>query len=135
MTTGELIRKCRKDAGLTQRELGARSGIAEPTIRKYESNRLNPKIETIQKIASALGVTADYLVGRTNDPHTKLATQEDIDRFFGGASYTTKDGVAVTTTPNAVSTLTHYFNLLNDKGQAVAVDRVKELSEIPRYKK
>lgn len=61
MTTGELIRKFRKEAGLTQKELGARSGIAEPTIRKYESNRLNPKIETIQKIASALKVSPAQL--------------------------------------------------------------------------
>ena len=56
MATGELIRKYRKAAGLTQKELGERSGIAEPTIRKYESNRLRPKIETLQKIASALDV-------------------------------------------------------------------------------
>lgn len=61
MTTGELIRKYRKEAGLTQKELGSRSGIAEPTIRKYESNRLKPKIETIRKIANALGVSAIQL--------------------------------------------------------------------------
>ena len=61
MTTGELIRKYRKEAGLTQKELGARSGIAEPTIRKYESNRLKPKIETIRKIANALGVSSSQL--------------------------------------------------------------------------
>lgn len=61
MTTGELIRKCRKEAGLTQKELGERAGIAEPTIRKYESNRLNPKIETLQKIADALKVNVSEL--------------------------------------------------------------------------
>lgn len=133
MTTGELIRKCRKAAGMTQKELGARSGIAEPTIRKYESNRLNPKIETIQKIANALGVEVDYLTGRTHDPHTRMATQEDIDRYFGDASYATKDGVGILSRPDGA--LMHYYNLLNDEGQAVAVDRVKELSEIARYKK
>lgn len=53
-TIGERIREARKARGMTQRELGERSGIAEPTIRKYESGRLNPKIETLQKLAEAL---------------------------------------------------------------------------------
>lgn len=56
MTTGEIIRKKRLEAGLTQKQLGERAGIAEPTIRKYESNRLNPKPATLRKLADALGV-------------------------------------------------------------------------------
>lgn len=91
--------------------------------------------ETIKRISEALDVTIDFLYGKTRDPHTRMNTQEDIERYFGGDSYTTKDGVDVTTTPDAASALTHYFNLLNNEGKAVAVDRVKELSEIPRYKK
>lgn len=50
----ERIREARKARGMTQRELGERSGIAEPTVRKYEAGQLNPKIETLQKLASAL---------------------------------------------------------------------------------
>lgn len=56
MTIGENIKRIRKEKNLTQKKLGEMCGIAEPTIRKYESNKLNPKIETIDKIASALGV-------------------------------------------------------------------------------
>lgn len=55
VTTGQLIRNARKHANLTQKELGERAGIAEPTIRKYESDRLNPKPATLKKIANALG--------------------------------------------------------------------------------
>lgn len=75
MTTGELIRKCRKEAGLTQKELGERAGIAEPTIRKYESNRLNPKIETLQKIADALNVNVSELSDNVQHAHI-LSTKE-----------------------------------------------------------
>lgn len=67
MTTGELIRQKRKQAGLTQKELGERAGIAEPTIRKYESNRLNPKPATLKKIATALGVEWYELL--SDNPH------------------------------------------------------------------
>ena len=56
MTIGEHIRDQRLRQGLTQRELGERAGIAEPTIRRYELGKLNPKIETVEKIAKALGV-------------------------------------------------------------------------------
>lgn len=56
MTTGEKIKLARQTAKLTQKKLSELTGIAEPTIRKYESNRLNPKKETLQKIAVPLGV-------------------------------------------------------------------------------
>lgn len=56
MTTGELIRAARKKAGLTQKQLGDLCGIAEPTIRRYELGKLNPKRETLQKISKPLDV-------------------------------------------------------------------------------
>lgn len=56
MTVGERIRTARKNAGLTQKQLGEKSGIAEPTIRKYELGKLNPKRETLKKIADALEI-------------------------------------------------------------------------------
>ena len=56
MTIGERIAEERKLAGLTQKELGARTGIDPSTIRKYESGRLNPKIETIKRIAEVLNI-------------------------------------------------------------------------------
>lgn len=56
MTTGERIRYIRKSNNMTQKTLGEISGIAEPTIRRYELGKLNPKRETLQKIAKALGV-------------------------------------------------------------------------------
>ena len=56
MTVGENIRKLRKERGLTQKQLGELCGINEANIRKYEADKQNAKIETIEKIAQALGV-------------------------------------------------------------------------------
>lgn len=67
MTIGERIRAARELRKLTQREVGERSGIAEPTIRRYELGKLNPKYETLQRIAEALDVSVSYL------------TQVDVD--------------------------------------------------------
>lgn len=63
MTVGERIRAARKAKGLTQKELGEACGIAEPTIRRYELGKLNPKFETLQKIAKPLGLPVANLCG------------------------------------------------------------------------
>jgi len=53
------IRRIRKKRGLTQKQLGELCGIDEANIRKYESGKQNPKIETIEKIAGALQCSMD----------------------------------------------------------------------------
>lgn len=63
MTIGEHIRAARKKAGFTQKQLGELAKIAEPTIRRYELGKLNPKFETLEKIANALGVPVTEFLG------------------------------------------------------------------------
>lgn len=61
MTVGENIKRIRKERGFTQKKLGELCGINEANIRKYENDRQNPKIETINKIASALHVPINQI--------------------------------------------------------------------------
>lgn len=131
MTLGQKIKQIRKGRKITQKQLATQIGRSFSSIQKYEMDLAIPPIDTLKKIASTLDVTVDYLTGMTNDPHTRIGTQEDIDRYFGGGSFSTKDGVLITATIDGA--LTHYFNLLNNEGKFVAVERVKELTEIPRY--
>jgi len=62
MNSGEKIRLTRKLKNMTQKELGEKCGINEANIRKYESGRQIPKLETINKIAGGLGVSPDALL-------------------------------------------------------------------------
>lgn len=62
MTVGERIKKIRLEKGLTQKQLAEKCGIDSANLRKYESGRQNPKIETVEKIANALGVNPMLLV-------------------------------------------------------------------------
>ena len=64
-TVGDRIRRVRQERNLTQKELGERTGIAEPTIRRYELGKLNPKYETLEKIANALDCNAQFLYDGT----------------------------------------------------------------------
>lgn len=57
MPTGSKIKEIRQQKGLTQKQLGDMCGMYESQIRKYETGKANPKIETLQKIADALKVS------------------------------------------------------------------------------
>ncbi len=59
------LSKLRKEKRLTQEGLARKADISYHTIIKLESKGIeNPKIETVVKLANALGVTLDRLVER-----------------------------------------------------------------------
>ena len=67
MTLPENIKRIRKEKGLTQKKLGELCGIDEANIRKYESGKQNPKIETVERIAIALDCSSYDLRGIPKD--------------------------------------------------------------------
>ena len=70
MTIGERIKKARKENGLTQKELAEKTGLSIGTVQGYEQRKYNPKRASLEKIASALEVTAVELLGETPLPTT-----------------------------------------------------------------
>ena len=55
----------RKQKGWSQERLAQEAGISYNTLIKLERNGIkNPKIETVIKLADALNVSLDKLVGR-----------------------------------------------------------------------
>ncbi len=59
MTTNQFIKNARINAGLSQKKLAELIGVHPSMISQYENGTRNPKIETLQKIAEALGVSCD----------------------------------------------------------------------------
>jgi transcriptional regulator with XRE-family HTH domain len=59
---GVFLRQFRRQAGLTQDELAARSEIAVRTIRRFETEaRANPQLSTVRQLAAALDLsTSDH---------------------------------------------------------------------------
>lgn len=53
----QAIIDARKETGLTQKELAARSGIAQGDISKLENGNANPSIRTLKRLATAMGKT------------------------------------------------------------------------------
>ena len=68
MTFGARLKQLRELAGLSQNALAKRAGISRPIISELESNRRRTtSIETARRLAKALGVTLDLLVGMDDD--------------------------------------------------------------------
>jgi len=60
---GQNIRKFRLKIGISQDALSKKADLAFHTISKIESGSTpDPRIETVKKIADALGVTLDDLI-------------------------------------------------------------------------
>ena len=58
------LRKFRKLRGMTQAQMGARSAVGAASISHFETGQRTPTIETLIKLADALNVTVDALLGR-----------------------------------------------------------------------
>ena len=67
-TLGRRLARLRKEQGLTQIELGTKTDLSQVLISDYERGRLQPSPDTLIKMANALGVTADELLGLKGKP-------------------------------------------------------------------
>ena len=65
MTIGEHISLLRKRKKLSQADLGKSIGTSGDIVGRYERNIITPSIEVIMKMAVALEVSIDFLVGNT----------------------------------------------------------------------
>src|SRR3954449_6799318 len=64
---GEIIRRLRQEAGMSQAGLAAAVGINTRQINRYESGEQQPALGVAQRLAIALGVTLDELAGAPGD--------------------------------------------------------------------
>lgn len=66
MTFGEKITLVRKQLKWSQDELAKKIGTSAPIIGRYERGEIKPSIDVAAKLADVLGVTIDYLTGKSD---------------------------------------------------------------------
>lgn len=128
MTIGEKIRNLRKEKGLTQKSLGELCGINEANIRKYESNKQNPKVITLKKIADALDV--NYLDLLEVESHTRQSDDDGIC-VLSENDFPLQQIVDVDDTNKKI--IDDCYKKLNSDGKSEAAKRIQELSELKKY--
>ncbi len=152
MTIGDRIKKARQEKGLSQKELGRKLGVSQQMIGQWETDKANPKKETIAKIAKALNVSPNILDIRT-------------DEFFFGDSFVAREWVEdknykpiidllkkqqklnsesdkdiLLPTEDAFNQvyqniLLSSFNQLNWRGKEKAIEDIENLTYNPKYVK
>ena len=58
------IKDARTALGITQEQLAAILGVTQGTVAQWETGRSHPSFDKLPKVAEALGVTVDELIGK-----------------------------------------------------------------------
>ena len=74
---GDRLKKLRIQSGHSQESLAELLGIGNRQIWRYENGETEPDGDTVARISQALEVSADYLLGLTDDPNPNLQ-QSDL---------------------------------------------------------
>lgn len=72
----EKMKTLRNRRGWSQAALAIEVGVAPSTISMYESGQREPDLETIEKIADALGVSIQFFFDDVNDDYEDLKEDE-----------------------------------------------------------
>lgn len=120
MDLGNNIKKYRKEAGLTQKDLAEILGVAIGTIQQYELGKRQPRLEMINRIARALGIGIRRLY-----PDFQMEDWKQTETYQNARLQNKLDPLR--------SDLLSYFQELNEEGKKEAVKRVAELTELKKY--
>lgn len=106
---GNRIKYARDLREATLDDIAKKVGVTKSTIQRYETGKITTiKLPVVESIAIALNVNPAWVVGKSDD--MELPSQK-------------------------VPKIMQYYEMLNDIGKHKATERVKELTEVPRYVK
>ena len=129
MTFPDALKRFRNEYGLTQKDVASALGIQESAYRRYELGRTAPSVCVLAKIADAYDVSADYLLGRTDNPNlhvfeTEPETTEDFldkvilqSRVEHNAKLANAKGKVNAEMEYADTLLRNYHKLMHEKGE------------------
>ena len=81
MSIGKNIAKYRKAKGFTQEELGAKLGVTNQAVSKWESEVSMPDIMLLPEISTVLNITLDDLYGIVKEPEKVSVSADDFPSF------------------------------------------------------
>jgi len=66
-TFAAVLSRLRRESGHNQRKVATDLGISQALLSHYENGAREPKLEFVIKACEYYNVSADYILGRTND--------------------------------------------------------------------
>lgn len=76
------LKEARETLKWTQNQLSIESGLPTSSIAQFETNARKPSFATLRRLAIALRVTTDYLLGRVDQPQTVLDSGDALFRHL-----------------------------------------------------
>ena len=70
----DLIKSLCNKKGITVSALGVELGLGKNSITRWDENK--PSVDRVQKVADYFGVSVDYLLSRTDDPHPAISNDD-----------------------------------------------------------
>ena len=61
MDAGELVRRARSQARLSQRALASRAGVPQPAVSRIERGHVSPTLDTVDQLLRSCGVALDLV--------------------------------------------------------------------------
>lgn len=137
MAISDSIWKACGERRYTLKELARRAGIPYTTLHSIVMRGSDPKYETLCRIANALEVPISQLV---EGDHPKIAlhyedVNVDMDRLIFDAYEAYNNCQKKSSKRSIEKKIGAILRKLNDDGLKKALERVEELTEIPRYQR
>ena len=123
MTTGERLKLRRKEIGFSAEKVADQLGVSPATIYRYEKGDIEKvPVDSLAELAKILQTTPAYLMGWESQ-----ADQAEINDLLAQIQASEEKE------QSRIAEMIQDFKKLNDDGKAKAIERVHELTEIPRY--
>ena len=82
----ERLRIAREFRQINQGELAKRAGLQASAVSHFETGTRKPSFDNLKRLADALRVTTDYLLGRTDDIEGLAMNADRLHRHYAGLS-------------------------------------------------
>lgn len=149
MTLGENIKYARKNKGYTQNDLAEKLNVSVMTIRRFENNTRQPKLEMINRIATILEVSVEFLLedyNASNLPNWATVALNDKNFNFAEDVKIHPERYTAERDPETGKVVAYRFNKhlellqalfgkLNAFGKETAIDYVEYLTTKEKYTK
>lgn len=109
----DVLRKLRKEKGLSQSALADILNMSQQAIGKWETNHATPDFDTLVQLADYFNVSTDYLLGNdkanseTNAIAAAISNNQHLKNLFQIANISTPNNI------NAVTNLLHDLNKID----------------------
>lgn len=130
MQFNERLKKAREKREYTQQQVADMMNVTKSTYCGYETGRSQPDLKKLKQLAVILNTSIDELLEMKVIPPLPGL----VDSQYAEEEYNIVD-LRASSPRNFKNRLTTAFDSLNFSGQQVAVERVEELTEIPKYQK